>query len=96
MKISPNLGRRTEVGQKRWMTPEERHYYRHNATNHTVHENDEITPYVGFSEGAFVIGDALWDGESFTGHNKFSDMLKQHVGDSLGANGVLSGEGGFL
>lgn len=78
------------------MSPEERHHYRHNITNHTIHENDEITPYVGFSEGGYVIGDALWDGETFSGQHKFSDMLDHHLGGSLGAHGVLTGEGGLI
>lgn len=48
---------------KRWETNLEHQHFHRNHTNITreLQYSDEITPYIGISEGARVIGDALWD-----------------------------------
>lgn len=50
-------------GSKRWETNLEHQHFHRNHTNITQHiqYSDEITPYIGISEGGSIIGDALWD-----------------------------------
>ena len=86
------------MGEKRWFTPEDWPHFDHNITvNHSIHESGEITPFVGFSEGGYVIGDALWDGDAFQSPMKFSDMLKARMNGYGGfLNGHLNKNGGLM
>ena len=51
------------TASKRWETNLDHQHFHRNHTNITrqLQYSDEITPYIGISEGGRVIGDALWD-----------------------------------
>ena len=61
--IHKNNNNSDVTASKRWKTNLEHQHFHRNHTNITrqLQYSDELTPYIGISEGARVIGDALWD-----------------------------------